>query len=133
MQARDEWQLTFPGAEVVWEDLADEGQGIGFDGVDPSAMARTYLRVDADWSVVLAWYQTRLAAFGWNGVEVRNTWWRWHHPDHPGERIDLLDRSSMPDGWPITPDPSGPLTYEFLFRASNRPGIIPGESSTFDA
>jgi len=45
LKAREEWTRGFPDAELAWEETADEGKGIGFDGLDPSAMVRAMYRV----------------------------------------------------------------------------------------
>ena len=133
LRARDEWQHAFPGSTVVWEETADEGVGHGFDGIDPSAMARAFFRTSSPWAEVLAWYENLLGTNGWFGAPVRTYWWRWRRPDLPGERFDLINRSHIPEGWPGTLDPDEPLAFEVLFQVSTRPGVIPGESATFDA
>ena len=71
LQARDEWQHAFPGSTVVWEETADEGVGHGFDGIDPSAMARAFFRTSSPWAEVLAWYENLLGTNGWFGAQSR--------------------------------------------------------------
>lgn len=133
LRARDEWQHAFPGSTVVWEETADEGVGHGFDGIDPSAMTRAFFRTTRPWAEVLAWYENLLGTNGWFGTPVRTNWWTWRHPEREGERFDLINGSHIPEGWPGTIDPEEPLAFEVLFRVSSRPGVIPGESATFDA
>jgi hypothetical protein len=133
LRARDEWRNVFPGAIVVSEETADEGVGHGFDGIDPSAMTRAFFRTSSSWSEVLEWYTDLLAEHGWLGTPVRDSWWRWRHPERAGERFDVLNRSHISEGWPATLDPDEPLKFEVLFRVSSQPGVVPGESATFDA
>jgi hypothetical protein len=38
LRLRAEWQAAFPASTVISEETADEGRGIGFDGLDPSAV-----------------------------------------------------------------------------------------------
>ena len=99
---RDEWRRTYPGSETVWVEEADEGVGIRFDGIDPSAMVRAYRRVAAPWSDILAWHRTMLHELGWQERVVRDDWWwEWTSPTHPGETLLLMDRTRLPDGWPL--------------------------------
>ena len=117
LNAREEWHRRFPGADVLWEEMVDEGRGIGFDGLDPSAMARAMSRTSAGWMDVLAWYQNHLESLGWIGTQVKDTWWDWHHPTRPGEKFELLDRSYVPEALrPYAPPSTGQL-FEVLFTA----------------
>jgi len=131
LRLREEWRSAFPGAPVVWEETADEGVGHGFDGIDPSAMTRALYRTSSAWANVLDWYQRLLTARGWDGAAIRESWWRWGRADRPGERFDLINRSYVPEHWPVRVDPAEDLAFEVLFRASSTPGVIPGESATF--
>jgi hypothetical protein len=40
IRARPKWQAAYPGAEIVCEQDADEGQAAGFDNLDKPASAR---------------------------------------------------------------------------------------------
>ena len=120
LRRRDEWQAAFPTAAVVWEETADEGQGTGFDGLDPSAMVRALFSTRASWSEVLDWYRSVLEAGGWQGREVKPwTWWEWTSADRLGERIDLLDRGIWTErpGWPLPEGRAGELGFEVIFKA----------------
>jgi hypothetical protein len=104
---------------------ADEGKGIGFDGLDPSAMARANYRTTATWPDVLGWYREHLGSLGWEGKAVRDTWWEWTNPTHRGERFDLLDRTWVPDNLRAYVDPSAQFVYEVLFRVRGDTDIDP--------
>lgn len=120
LRRRDEWQAAFPGATVVWEEAADEGKGIGFDGLDPSAMMRAFFATAAPWAEVLAWYRSVLEPRGWRDREVKpSTWWEWTSAERPGERIDILDRGRWKrvPGWPVPEERIGQLGFEVLFTA----------------
>jgi hypothetical protein len=126
LRDREEWRTWFPGAEVVWEEDADEGRGIGFDGLDPRAMVRALLRTPASFADVATWYRERLGGLGWIGAETRpGSWWAWTSPSHPGEQFDLLDRGRWPDrpdwypGWTIPDNLLGMTGFEVLLRASS--------------
>jgi hypothetical protein len=117
LRARDEWSRGFPGAEVVWEEEADEGIGIGFDGIDPSAMMRAFCRTKSTWPEVLEWYQTVLGSLGWVGAAVRSDWWwEWTAPELPGERFLVMDRSRVPEFLQAWAVPQDTMLYEVLFR-----------------
>jgi hypothetical protein len=121
LRARYEWSRVFPGAAVAWQDEANEGDGFGFDNLDPSAMVRAYMRTVAP-SAVLHWYRDQLAALGWAGTAVQeDSWWEWVSPARPGERFDLLDRgrSSVPT---IVARIEGTTLYEILFTAGRGDG-----------
>jgi hypothetical protein len=124
LRRRVEWQATFPGATVAWEDAADEGVGIGFDGLDPSAMVRAMFRTSAPWRDVVAWYRDVLERRGWQAREVKpSSWWEWTSADRPGERFDVLDRGRWPErgeelpGWPIPEDVAGKTGFEVVYKA----------------
>ena len=122
LRARDEWSRGFPGAAVAWQDEANEGDGFGFDNLDPSAMVRAYMRTVAPWSAVLHWYRDQLAALGWAGRAVQDdSWWEWVSPARPGGHFDLLDRgrSSVPT---IVARIEGTTLYEILFTAGRGDG-----------
>ena len=120
LRRREEWQNPFPSATVVSEETADEGHGIGFDGLDPSAMMKALFATDSHWSEVLYWYRSHLELNGWQGREVKpGTWWEWTSAERPGEKIDLLDRGHwrrLP-GWPLPEKRVGQLGFEVYFTA----------------
>ena len=120
LRLRAEWQNRFPSATVVWEETADEGQGIDFDGLDPSAMVKALFATWSHWSEVLYWYRSNLELHGWQGRQVKpGTWWEWTSAERPGERIDLLDRGvwrQLP-GWPVPEERVGQLGFEVYFTA----------------
>jgi len=121
LRLREEWQNSFPAATVVWEETADEGRGIGFDGLDPSAMMRALFATASTWSEVLYWYRSHLELQGWQGREVKpGTWWEWTSAERPGERIDLLDRGQWREwpGWRLPEERVGQLGFEVMFTAS---------------
>jgi hypothetical protein len=124
LRARDEWRNAFPGAAVVWEEAADEGVGVGFDGLDPSAMMRAYLRTEASWAEVLAWYRRRLAALGWLEDEIKaGSWFEWTSSDHPFERILVMDRGRQAPagtlilGWVVPAELGDTTMFEVMYLA----------------
>jgi hypothetical protein len=133
LRRRDEWQAAFPASTVVWEETADEGHGIGFDGLDPSAMMRALFATRSHWSEVLYWYRSHLELHGWRGSEVQpGTWWEWKSAERPGEKIDLLDRGvwrQLP-GWPSAEEHVGQLGFEVIFTAR---GTLSATLSSADA
>ena len=136
LRAREEWTRGFPDADVVWEEIADEGKGIGFDGLDQSAMVRAMYRTRALGAEVLQWYRESLESLGWVRREPRRaTWWEWRLPAQPGARFDVMDHGVVEahPGWPVPQGILGMTVFEVMFRASSRPGVVPGESATFDA
>ena len=136
LRQRAEWKSTFPGASLASEEEADEGVGIGFDGIDPSAMARAFYLVREPFDVVIDFYQSQLAPLGWVGRKVEpHEWWSWRRPAEAGVRFDVLDGGVFEDhpGWPIPNELLGLRQIQVLFRASSRSGVIPGETATFDA
>ena len=120
LRLREEWQAPFPAATVVWEQTADEGNGVGFDGLDPSAMMRALFATASTWSEVLYWYRSHLELHGWQGREVEpGMWWQWTSTERPGEQIDLLERGHwrpLP-GWPVPEERVGQLSFEVIFMA----------------
>ena len=105
---------------MLWEETADEGNGIGFDGLDPSAMMRAFFATAAPWAEVLDWYRAVLEPRGWQGREVKPpTWWEWTSPERPGEKFDLLDRGRWErlPGWPVPEERIGKLGFEVMFTA----------------
>jgi hypothetical protein len=134
LRAREEWTRGFPDADLVWEEAADEGKGIGFDGLDPSAMVRAMYRTRAPGGDVLQWYRDSLESLGWVRREPRRDgWWEWRLPAQPGFRFDVMDHGVVVEhpGWPKPEAIVGMSMFEVLFRASSRPGVVPGESKTF--
>ena len=120
LRRREEWQAVFPASRMLWEETADEGKGIGFDGLDPSAMMRALYATASPWAEVLAWYRSILEPLGWQASEVKpSTWWEWTSAERPGERIDLLDRGRWEQlpGWPVPEEQVGQLGFEVLFTA----------------
>jgi hypothetical protein len=120
LRAREEWQ-AFPGAVIIWEQTADEGEGIGFDGLDPSAMVRAFFATASTWAEVLAWYRSILEPLGWQAREVKpSTWWEWTSSERPRERIDLLDRGQWREwpGWRLPEGRVGQLGFEVMFTAA---------------
>jgi len=118
LRAREEWQAAFPGATIVCEETADEGQGIGFDGLDPSAMMRAFLATSSSWAEVLAWYRSVLEPLGWQAREVKPfAWWEWTSSERPGEKIDMLDRGQWREwpGWRLPKERVGQLGFEVIF------------------
>ena len=98
---RDEWLRAYPDSEIGGGEEADEGRGIGFDGLDPSAMVRAYRRSASPWSEILAWHRGVFIELGWKERSVKDdSWSEWTSADHPGERLWLLDRSRIPEEWP---------------------------------
>ena len=136
LRRRAEWQATYPGASLAGEEEADEGVGIGFDGIDPSAMVRGFFRTTEPFEPVIGWYASTLEPLGWIGRTIGATgWWSWQRPMEPGVRFDVSDGGVYQElpGWPIPPELLGVRQFQVLFRASSRPGVIPGESATFHA
>ena len=120
LRGREEWQAAFPASTIVWEETADEGQGIGFDGLDPSAMVRGLFATAANWAEVVSWYRSILEPRGWHDRDVKpSTWLEWTSTDRPGEKIDLLDhgRWQQLPGWPVPEERVGQLGFEVIFTA----------------
>ena len=59
-----EMQLRHPSETEVERSGSDEGEGTGFDGVDPSASAQRDFIVDGDTEALLGWYEERLGELG---------------------------------------------------------------------
>jgi hypothetical protein len=117
LRVRDEWGRTFPGADVLWGEAADEGVGIGFDGLDPSAMVRAFFRTPAPWRDVLSWYRELLATFDWESRIVRDDWWwEWTRPAGPGEQFLVMDRGRTDIPGLVVPV-TGTTMYEVMFTA----------------
>ena len=57
--------LAFPGSELVWEQLVDEGVGHGFDLWNKSALVGRLYCVEADPANIQAWYRNQLVSKGW--------------------------------------------------------------------
>ena len=119
LRRRPKWQARFPASRMLWEETADEGRGIGFDGLDPSALMRAMFATAADWSEVLAWYRSVLEPLGWQERAVKPTWFEWTPTDRPGERFDLLDRGRWEQlpGLPVPEEQVGQLGFEVIFTA----------------
>jgi hypothetical protein len=136
LRRRPEWLEPFPGASLAREEDADEGVGIGFDGIDPSAMVRGFFLTTEPWDAVVGWYTSSLEPRGWVGRRIKaDDWWCWQRPAEPGVRIDVSDGGVYRElpGWPVPKELLGVRQFQVLFRASSRPGVIPGESETFHA
>jgi hypothetical protein len=120
LRRREEWQAVFPGSTMLWEETADEGKGIRFDGLDPSAMMRAFFATAAPWAEVLDWYRAVLEPRGWQGREVKPpTWWEWTSAERPGEKIEILDRGRWKElpGWPVPEERIGQLGFEVILTA----------------
>ena len=65
LRATPEGQLVFPGAVELERSGADEGEGTGFDQLDPSAVAETQVRAPGTWSDIVTWYDRQLVALRW--------------------------------------------------------------------
>ena len=105
---------------MLWEETADEGKGIRFDGLDPSAMMRAFFATASPWAEVLDWYRSVLERLGWQGREVKPlTWWEWTSTQRPGEKIEILDRGRWEQlpGWPVPVERVGELGFEIIFTA----------------
>src|SRR5438067_13678775 len=61
----EEANLIFPGSNLVWERLVDEGVGHGFDLWNKSALVSRWYRVEADAVDIHAWYRSQLTSRGW--------------------------------------------------------------------
>jgi hypothetical protein len=120
LRRREEWQAVFPTSRMLWEETADEGRGIGFDGLDPSAMVRALFATPSTWDEVFGWYRSVLEPLGWQASEVKpTTWWEWTSVERPGEKIEMLDRGRWEQhpGWPIPEEQVGQLGFEVIFTA----------------
>ena len=117
LRARPEWQRGLPNPKLVYEEMADEGEGIGFDNLDPSAMARVWLQTPLPWSDVLSWYRELLSGLGWTSRVVRDDWWwEWTRESSPREPFILMDRGRTAIVGSPVPDP-GTTLYELMFTA----------------
>jgi hypothetical protein len=125
LRARPEWLDRYPGSSIVWEEVAEEGVGIGFDGLDPSAMTRAYFRTTAVWADVLVWYRRRFAELGWQEHPVKpdDSWWEWTSVGHPFERLLVMDRGRHPQAgtvvgeWTVPAEIGGRTMFEVMFLA----------------
>lgn len=68
LRATPEGRLVYPGAVELERSGADEGEGTGFDQLDPSAVAETQVRTTDTWSDIVRWYEEQLDALGWRLV-----------------------------------------------------------------
>jgi hypothetical protein len=124
LAATPEWTAIHPGAEIVWEDRADEGAGIGFDGLDPSAMVRALFQVDDPWDDVVAGYRARLAADGWIEEHVLPyDWWRWRNPNRTGASFTVILRPAGPGMFRPPGIRDGAVVFEVSYRRS--PSAVP--------
>ena len=57
--------LRFPGEVEVDRYAADEGEGTGFDNLDPSAYAERVFTASVSLDDVLLWYRQQLLSLGW--------------------------------------------------------------------
>jgi hypothetical protein len=60
-----EMQLRHPTEMEIERHGSDEGEGTGFDNLDPSAVAERVFVVDGDTEALLDWYEERLRELGW--------------------------------------------------------------------
>jgi hypothetical protein len=91
-------------------------------------------RTRAPGADVLHWYRDSLESLGWVRRQPRRDgWWEWRLPAQPGARFDVMDHGAVIEhpGWRVPRDIVGMTMFEVLFRASSRPGVIPGETKTF--
>jgi hypothetical protein len=125
LRARPEWMDRYPGSSIVWEEEADEGKGVGFDGLDPSAMMRAYLRTAASWPDVLAWYRRRFSELGWQEHPIKpdDSWWEWTSVSRPFERLLVMDRGRHPEAgtvigeWEVPAAIGGMTMFEVMYLA----------------
>jgi hypothetical protein len=106
IRARPEWGVTYPNAEVVYEQDADEGQGSGFDNLNMNASAWTYYRAAATWEEVVDDYGSRLTTLGWHRTDAGGPYWThqiWTSPARPGEQIAVTHRPPSWEPWRTDP------------------------------
>jgi hypothetical protein len=118
IRSSDEWPAMYPGAEVLYEQNADEGEGAGFDNLDLGAHAWTFYRVEATWEQIVDFYRERLTARGWaRRTDAGGPYWtdqRWISADRPGQSIALIHRPPQPwDLWPFEP---GATVFDIYYR-----------------
>jgi hypothetical protein len=133
IRASDDWPVTYPDAEVVYEQDADEGEGAGFDNLDLGASAWTFYRVDASWEAIVDFYRERLTARGWQRrSDAGGPYWsgqRWTSADRPGHSIALTHRPPQPwDSWPF--ERGDGTLFDLLYRVDPAPR---GEAKDADA
>jgi hypothetical protein len=120
IRARPEWQATYPDAEVVYEQDADEGQGSGFDNLNMNASAWTYYHAPAaTWEQVVDAYASRLTTLGWRRTDAGGPYWThqvWTSPARPGESIAVSHR---PPTWERWRDRTREGTVFSLFHSVN--------------
>jgi hypothetical protein len=123
IRATREWQATYPGVEVVYEQQADEGEGAGFDNLDLGAHAWTYYHAAATWEEIVDAYRAQLMAFGWHRTDAGGSYWtdqRWGSNDHPGRSIALTHRPPQPwEAWSY--DPSLGTVFSVMYRVDPAP------------
>jgi hypothetical protein len=98
--------LSLPGAVLSYDDVGDEDQGYGYDGLEKVAHRRWIWHCEAKWVRVAEWYARQLRDLGWSafaGDQHRKaTAWPWEvlHDtylyDREGEEF-RLDHIAEPD------------------------------------
>jgi hypothetical protein len=117
--AAPEMALRSPGEVEVKRRGANEGDGIGFDGLDPSALAERMFEARGDLNAMLAWYDEQLRALGWHEVQSSDDV-RFFNRD-PEERIavQVLARSFDWSEWYGRPGPHTRVVYTLKAEASH--------------
>lgn len=116
LRATRDWQLRFPGARVLQEWDADEGEPHGFDLLQAHAFVAAYLWAPADWDRISSWYRERLERWGWSSSPMSRardevTAWRFKRP---GRTIVLSRRSGLKGAWmPPGGAPEGGATFQY--------------------
>jgi hypothetical protein len=122
LRSTAEWRTVYPGADLLWEEVADEGAGHGFDGLDPSAMTRAYFQADAGWDEILGWYQERLTSLGWDGEEKGHEWWEWRAGSRRAEHLWIIRRRAGYGMWmPLGARPNSATVFEFGYSVATTP------------
>lgn len=119
IRAGDDWPEHYPGATVLYEQDANEGEGAGFDNLDLGAHAWTFYRVDATWEAIVDFYRERLTARGWQRrSDAGGPYWtdqRWFALDRPGQSIALIYRPPKPsDRW--ASEPGDGIVFDIYYR-----------------
>ena len=122
-----EWQATYPGAEVFYEQDADEGEGTGFDNLDLGASAWSYYYAAATWEEIVDFYRERLTAMGWRRKsDAGGPYWtdqRWIAAGRPGAGIALTLRPPQPwERWSF--DPTKGTVFSVFYRVDPAPRTI---------
>jgi len=124
IRARPEWQAPYPGAEVVYEQDADEGQGAGFDNLDMGASAWTFYHAEAaTWEQIVDTYAERLTALDWRRTDAGGPYWShqvWASAARPGESVALSHQPPQ-FGQPWDKAREG-TTFSLFHRVNPAPG-----------